>query len=255
MEIHRQPARGEIRADITGRLDSDIWVDDDLIVAHVSDGEVKLTGSVGSAIENTYASSDAWVAGVKNVDASGLTVNPWLRDENRRRTKTVPDRSDSEISKAVKMAFLYDPRVFSFNPTIEVKNGTVTLTGVVDNLKAKDAAARDARNTVGVKSVLNLLRVRQPNPPSDAEIAKDIREALDASPFVDRFDIVVRVMNRKAYLSGLADSPFEKSEAGRIAAGGTNHECNCRPSEPRLPNDNPNAGQKFFVNIEGQEYP
>ena len=119
----------------------------------------------------------------------------------------------------MKESFLYDPRVYPLNLTVKVHNGVVTLTGVVGNLKARNAAVRDVQNTLGVWRVVDLLKVRPPNTASDAAMAKQIREALVASPFVDRFDVVVRVVNRKAYLSGLADSPFEKTEAGRVASG------------------------------------
>jgi hypothetical protein len=55
---------------------------------------------------------------------------------------------------------LYDPRVISFNPEVNVTNGKVVLTGVVSNLKAKRAAEIDARNVVGVWKVENLLKVK-----------------------------------------------------------------------------------------------
>jgi osmotically-inducible protein OsmY len=209
----------EIRADIRRRLQSDVWVDARQITVDVTGGKVKLVGAVGSAIEKSYAFSAAWVAGVKEVNDSGLNVNPWLRHEERRASRMPPSKSDDAIAKAVKDAFKYDPRVYSFNTTVGVENGVVTLTGVVDNLKAKRAAGRDAGNTLGVRRVVNLLKVRQASPPADEEIAKKIREALAASPFVDRFDVVVRVVNQEAYLSGLADSRFEKAEAARVAEG------------------------------------
>ncbi len=209
----------EIQADIERRLQSDIWVDHGLINVKVIEGKVSLSGTVGSTAEKGRAGTDAWVAGVKEVNTDALTVNPYVQDVRQRKTPVAVIKSDAAVAEAIRTAFLYDPRVFSFNPTVEVDNGVATLTGVVDNLRAKQAAGQDAENTLGVWRVHNLLKVRPANPPADADIAKEVREALDTSPFVDRFDVVVRVVNQKAYLSGLADSFFEKSEAANIAAG------------------------------------
>lgn len=209
----------EVEAEIERRLESDIWVDARHVDVEVDGDSVTLDGSVGSAIEKTYATSGAWVTGVREVNADGLEVNPWLRDEARRTTARNPVKSDEAIARAVKDAFLYDPRVASFNPDVTVADGTVTLTGTVENLAARRAAERDARNTVGVWNVVNLLKVRQADPPTDVEIVRDINHALEASPFVDRFDVTATVLNRKAFLSGTADSTFEKTEAERLASG------------------------------------
>jgi osmotically-inducible protein OsmY len=71
----------EIKTDIESRLKSDVRVDDGLINVEVDNGEVKLTGTVGSAKEKSQAKWDAWVAGVSSVDASQLEVKWWARDE------------------------------------------------------------------------------------------------------------------------------------------------------------------------------
>jgi hypothetical protein len=69
-------------------------------------------------------------------------------------------KGDPQIKQAVHDAFVYDPRVDSFNPNVDVDNRIVTLSGVVDNLKAKRAAEQDAKNTWGVWRVKNLLTTR-----------------------------------------------------------------------------------------------
>jgi osmotically-inducible protein OsmY len=108
---------------------------------------------------------------------------------------------------------LYDPRILSFNPEVEVNNGVVTLTGVVDSLQAKKAAEQDAGNTIGVWQVKNLLKVRPVNPPDDIEIAENVREALLWNPDVDRHQIVVSCHNGKIYLHGTVYSTYEKKQA------------------------------------------
>jgi osmotically-inducible protein OsmY len=183
----------------------------------VKNGKVALSGTVGSAAERSQARIDAWVSGVTSVDTSGLEVRWWARDDMMR--KAPPDsRSDEAIKKAVEDAFLYDPRVFSFNPNVEADNGVVTLTGEVEDLAAKRAAEDDARNTVGVWSVENYLRVRPAHRPSDADLVKKVRDAFARDPYVERHEITVSVLNGKAYLYGKVDSRFEKRHAEDVAA-------------------------------------
>lgn len=207
----------EIKEEIERRLTWDALVDDSLIDVKVEASEVVMTGAVGSVAERLRAFSDGWVAGVKSVDTSGLEVKWWARNDKLRKDKYV-SRSDSEIRDAVQDAFLYDPWVNRSKIVVYVDNGQVTLSGVVDNLKAKRAAARDARNTVGVRKVKNHIRVR-PSTPTDEEIAKNIGEVLRMDPYMERQEIYVSVANGEVYLSGTVDSYFEKAHADAITAG------------------------------------
>jgi len=127
-------------------------------------------------------------------------------------------RSVEEIEEAIQDALLYDPRVLAANVTPEVVGSTVTLRGAVDNLKAKRAAEQVARNTVGVRYVTNRLKVRPGASFSDQQLEQDIQNAILRNPYVDRFEIAVRVENGIAFLSGTVDSYFEKSKADDIAS-------------------------------------
>lgn len=208
----------EIKAEVEGRLEWDVWVDDILIDVEVKDGNVTLSGTVGSAVEKSWAYADAWINGVKSVDTSNLKVNHVLKDKMRR-NKKYTIKPDNEIEKAIKDAFVYDPRVFSFNVDIEVDARVATLTGVVDNLAAKRAAEQDAKNTFGVWRVKNYLRVRPVSRRIDSVIANRVKEALVLDPYVERHDVNVTVINGKAYLYGTVDSAFEKAQAEAVAAG------------------------------------
>jgi osmotically-inducible protein OsmY len=207
----------EISAEIQKRLLWDARVDDALIKVAVNGGKVTLSGTVGSAAERTRAAGDAWVSGVHEVDTSGLKVEWWARDQMQRNKLVM--RSDEEIARAVKDALLYDPRVVSFNPDVDVDDGVVTLSGVVDNLEAKRAAERDAHNTVGVVLVRNHLHVRPAVRQTDAEIRDQIEQALLLDPLVDRFHIGVSVFNGRAYLTGTVDRAFDKRRAESVTAG------------------------------------
>lgn len=206
----------EIEEEIKKALHWDKLVDDGLITVKVQGGKVKLSGTVGSAAEKSQARYDAWGAGVESVDASELEVERWARDEDLRKKKYVI-KSDQEIQEAIEDALLYDPRVASFEVTPEVSAGMVTLRGQVDNLKAKRAAAQTARNTVGVISVDNRIKVR-PSTPTDEQIEENIRDAIVRDPYVERYELSVNVIDGVAYLSGIVDTYFEKVQADDLAA-------------------------------------
>ena len=206
----------EIAADARSALENDVWLNGSGIKVEANGGKVVLSGTVGSAAEKTRARTLAWVMGVNQVEDEGLKVDPLLANETRRSpAKTV--RSDEDIKKAVKDAFVADPRVFSFNPEIEVTSGIVTLSGVVDNIKAKNAAEQDAKNTTGVFSVRNYLKVRPARPLPDDALAQNVKAALLRDPVVDSYQIDVKAGNGTVTLEGKVDSYYEKSQAEDVA--------------------------------------
>jgi osmotically-inducible protein OsmY len=157
------------------------------------------------------------VVGVNDVDATGLEVGWWARDHMRRDKYAL--KSDHEIRRAVKNAFLYDPRVLSFEPAVRVKSGVVTLSGTVDNLEARRAAEKDARNTVGVVLVRNHLQVRPTTDLADEEITQRVRRARRRDPLVNRFDVAVTTFGGEVYLAAAVDSWIERIHAEQVAAG------------------------------------
>lgn len=216
IEVDYQVTRNdtEIKNEIIARLENDLRVDDLLIDVEVDDGNVRLTGTVGSLQEKNRAYSDSWVAGVSSVDSTGLEVKWWVRDELRR-SQANGSRSDDKIQKAIEEAFGYDPRIISHDVTVKVSNGMVTLSGTVDNLAAKQAAEQDARNTVGVWRVTNNIKVRL-EVPEDDQLEARIAEALKGDPYIDRFDIKVDAYNGWVYLAGEVNTSFEKNRAERV---------------------------------------
>ena len=216
----------DIRAEIERRLDFDVWVDDELIDVNVIQGQVVLSGTVGSFAEKKRAFGDAWIAGVNAVEDGQLQVDWFKHNEMRRSRKYELKTSDAEIRQAIKDAFGYDPRISRFDPEIEVNNGVVTLTGRVDNLLAKKAAAQDARNTRGVWQVKNHLKIwptgigprSKPVPDADAEVAQAVRAALARNPYVHQHEIAVTVNNHLVVLRGAVDSGFAKEKAAEAVS-------------------------------------
>jgi osmotically-inducible protein OsmY len=205
----------EIRTEIERRLQIDPFINDGLIVVSVEEGEVVLTGTVGSAVEKTRTVSRSWVAGVSSVDTSKLNIEPWAKEPMKREKKWVP-KTDEAVRKAVEDALFYDPRTLSFDIDVQARGGLVTLRGEVDNLEAKKAAENDARNTVGVAGVTNLIRVRPVRMFTDDEIAARVRASLRWDPVVERHEISLMVRNAKVFLYGTVDSYYERSHAEEV---------------------------------------
>lgn len=208
----------EIKPEIERILRWDALVTGRDVDVRVTNGRVTLSGQVGSAAEKRRARNLAWVSGVRSVDDHALEVRRRDANDDRVRSDALVIKSESELRDAIHDALLYDPRVESFNITPVVEGSAVTLRGVVDNLKAKRAAARDARNTVGVSHVENQLQVQPRNPRSDARIEADIRGALARDVIVESYDVIVDVQDGTARLYGSVNSNYEKAQADDIAA-------------------------------------
>lgn len=217
--LNPEPVRRdeEIQGDVEGMLRWDVLVDDALIDATVDAGRVVLRGVVGSAAEKRRATEDAWVSGVRDVDASRLTVARWARDQELRGDK-YEDVTDEEIEAAVKRGLFYDPRVLEATVFADSRNGVVTLSGTVDNLRARRAAEDVARSTVGVRDVDNQITVDPEAPPSDAEIGLKIEEAVERDPLLSSDSVEAAVDAGKVTLIGTVGTPFERARADHLAS-------------------------------------
>jgi osmotically-inducible protein OsmY len=205
----------EIQAEVQRRLESDIWIDDQLLDVKVKDAFVILSGVVGSAEEKQRAVNRSYVAGVVGIDDGALQVDLSNRDQLRRKTFL---RNGLQTRTVVRDALRCDPRVGRRKVGITVRNGLVTLDGQVDNLKAKKAAEQDAKNTIGVWRVSNLLRVRPVVIRPDDDLVLDVQAALSGDAYLHRHKIGVSAYNSKVYLRGSVDSQYEKDRAEDVAA-------------------------------------
>jgi osmotically-inducible protein OsmY len=206
----------DIAQDVEGRIRKNPYLADALIKVNVVDGTVKLNGEVGSPATKRRAAIISWVNGVKEVNTDEIKIEPFLKNTLLKKTVF---KSDSEIKDAIKDAYFYDPRVFSFNPTVEVKYGEVTLNGSVNSLAAKYAAEEDAHNTTGVFKVVNNLKVDPSIVRSDANIKSDVIEMLKLNLTDSQFKkINIDVKNGSVILTGDVNNPFIKNVAFNAAS-------------------------------------
>jgi osmotically-inducible protein OsmY len=203
---HRGP--GEISNEIEQRMRWDVRIDDSLVNVLVQDGgRVVLSGTVGSFAEKQHAEQLAWVNGVRSVDGTAVEVERWARDDDLRRNKYNTEMSDNALEAALMLALSYDPRVLEELVSVRVQDGHVWLYGEVDNLAASAAAARDARNTVGVDRVYNHLRVRRAVL-TDRAIEDLARNALRGRGLLSD-SVQMAVRDGRAHLRGDVDSLVE----------------------------------------------
>ncbi len=122
---------------------------------------VRISGTIGSQPEGALAERLARVAGVRKVTAD-VVVDPTIRADHLR--DAAPDVPDAEIAAAVQDAWVEDPRLRAWQPELVVDDGVVMLGGLVESFEARRAAEEDARNTYGVRQVIDRLRVTGEEP-------------------------------------------------------------------------------------------
>ena len=66
---------------------------------------------------------------------------------------------DNKIYDQVRQKLANDPEVKGANLDVVVKNGAVTLTGTVNDIRAKEKAEKITKKVKGVTSVVNELKI------------------------------------------------------------------------------------------------
>lgn len=126
---------------------------------------------------------------------------------------------DQQITDHVDDELLADHAVRSHKIDVLTIDGIVTLKGTVNNILAKDRAARIAETVKGVRSVINRIEVAPSVVVTDVDIRKAIGNALLADPATEDWDIETEVKNGKITLTGTVESWPQKRLAARVAKG------------------------------------
>ncbi len=74
--------------------------------------------------------------------------------------KAVVATDDAAITAKVKAAILAEPGLKSLQINVDTKDGTVTLSGMVDNADLRERAKQLTSSTAGVKGVVDQLNVK-----------------------------------------------------------------------------------------------
>jgi osmotically-inducible protein OsmY len=125
---------------------------------------------------------------------------------------------DAEITMAVDGALMLDEMVSAHLLDVETRDGVVTLSGTVDNILARERAAKVAQTIRGVRSVINHIGVACIVKPDDS-LREDISAALAEDPSTRPYDIAVRVDDGEVTLDGVVDSWDGKQIVAGVAKG------------------------------------
>ena len=155
----------ELEGDIRAELEWDHDIPDPrLVEVRVNDGVVQLTGFAGSFAEKcAIERAVARVVGVKDV-RDYLDVPP------------VDHHLDRRLESAARCALAWDARVPG-GVRAEVTDGVVRLGGSVDHYSQREAAADAIHNLIGVRDVVNEIKVTTVSSPVDlaSHVAAAIR--------------------------------------------------------------------------------
>lgn len=130
-----------------------------------------------------------------------------------------PELTDQAIVDHVEDEMLMDRGVVSSKIEVSAADGIVTLDGTVNNILAKDRAARVAETVRGVRAVVNQVEVTPSVGRSDAAIEADVEEAIAQNPATERFDATVSVTDGVVTLGGQVDSYQEQQLLKKVAKG------------------------------------
>jgi len=128
-------------------------------------------------------------------------------------------KNNEQIQKDVQDAIKWEPLLNAAEIGVTVKDGVVTLTGVVDNFFKKAEAEVAAKNVAGVKAVVEKIEIKSGNSLSkkdDSEIAAKIVNALKWNWPVPSDRVKVRVEKGWVTLEGELEWNYQK-EAARNA--------------------------------------
>jgi osmotically-inducible protein OsmY len=124
-------------------------------------------------------------------------------------------RTDSQIKRDIEGQLQWSRDFDATDIGVSVKDGVVTLTGVVRSSIEKLLAEREAKRVDGIVGVANDIDVRVPyvDHRPDAEIARHVVAALQADlPFSSQ-SVKTTVKRQRVILEGRLEWPYQRSRA------------------------------------------
>lgn len=163
--LAQAPNDTQLKSDVQHQLNKKQFHD---VQSQVSNGVVTLTGTVRLLADKL----DAQKRVEKTHEAASI---------NNQITVAAGEVSDQELYNKLGKALAYDRQgypSFPFNSIgLQVKNGAVLLTGEVVDPVDKDSALAIVTNTVGVRDLVDRLKVA-PNSPNDWSIRRAMYQAV-----------------------------------------------------------------------------
>lgn len=219
IEIRADPrADAEVLDAVQHALRADRWVDEWLLEVEVDDGVVAMRGVQPTAAAKRRAVNAAWVAGVRDVDATLVAVEPELAPAQRRPPEGYAYPDDAEIRSSISTVIGRDPRLRGDGVDVRVRDGIVTLRGRAETLDAQRAATQLAESVHGVWRVENELTVARARWVSDAALGTAIEEALGRAAAIDDDAVTAVVTDGVVTLTGRVQTPYARTVADDVIA-------------------------------------
>jgi osmotically-inducible protein OsmY len=181
---------------------------DEIAVQTDDYGDVVMRGTVGSLLQRTEAARTVrHLPGVRDLD-----------DQLRVRPMGIDGRADADTQAAVLDALIDDDELHADDIDVEVRDGAVTLRGLVELAVQRDRAERVVIAVPGVASVDNHLRVWLTVSAND--VAERVTDAVGPSAVVGAEQITVDVVDNDVTLTGTVATAAHR-EAALVAARNT----------------------------------
>ena len=138
-------------------------------------------------------------------------------------TRPIGEQADDRlIASTVKAKLVGDPEINPFNIDVDAVEGVVTLTGRVDDKATRTEAVKLARETDGVKDVVDRIRVTTESKTvgehiDDMAITTKIKAQLAGDSLLNTFNIDVDTNDGVVTLSGRVATAAARDQAERIA--------------------------------------
>ena len=129
--------------------------------------------------------------------------------------KTFTMKTNEDLQKDVQNAIKFEPLLHAAEIGVTVKDGIVTLTGIVDGYFKKAEAETAAKNVAGVKAIVENITIKYGNgfSKNDNEIAVEVVKALNDSWSVPNDKVKVKVENGWVTLDGELPWNYQRDDA------------------------------------------
>ena len=124
-------------------------------------------------------------------------------------------KTNEELQTDVQNAIKWEPLLYAAEIGVTVKDGIVSLTGEVDSYAKKIEAENAAKKVIGVKALVEKIEVKFPDAwkKTNAEIAKEVLDALKASYSIPNDKVTVKVEDGWVTLEGQLSWNYQREAA------------------------------------------
>jgi hyperosmotically inducible protein len=218
-----------LKAHVSDALRQDaVLADSRIEVTAVKDGTVTLGGKATTVSDELRAVETARaVPGVIRIDddieapATMSDAEVWTRGVADAGKQAATSASDVWVTSAVKVKLIGNEQTPAGDINVDTANGVVTLFGMVPSAEAKQAAEKTARETSGVKQVVNALQVVAPAKQDQVKATDEQIEELVESRVDDdviaHSNIDVQVSGGVVRLTGTVPSQTDRLQALTLA--------------------------------------